>query len=176
MCILFFLFFFVKLKCYSVYNLKLYIRMVVGSMLLFVTFSHPLKSHTKSLILRNTNALVERHHCHVVETGFTLLHQSSVPTSFWPHAFQTAIYLVNHLPSATLSFQTPFYTLFQKSPSYLSLRQFGCLCYSWLLPYTHSKLEPRSRPCVFLSYDLTHHAYSCFNSPINSSYPVMLLC
>ena len=32
---------------------------------------------------------------HIVETGLTLLHQASIPLTFWPYAFATAVYLLN---------------------------------------------------------------------------------
>lgn len=35
---------------------------------------------------------------HIVETGLTLLHHASIPLTFWPEAFATAVYLINRLP------------------------------------------------------------------------------
>ncbi|WVY94394.1 hypothetical protein V8G54_033482, partial [Vigna mungo] len=43
------------------------------------------------------------------------------------------------------------------------LRTFGCLCFPWLVPYTTSKLLPKSQPCVFLGYSPTQSAYICYN-------------
>ncbi|CAL9090797.1 unnamed protein product [Musa acuminata var. zebrina] len=37
----------------------------------------------------------ERKHRYIVETGLTLLHQASMPTTFWSIAFQAAVYLIN---------------------------------------------------------------------------------
>lgn len=113
------------------------------------------------------NGTAERRHWHIVETARTLLHHASIPPSYWPHAFHTAVYLINRLPSSTLANSSPYFMLFGQVPSYTSLHQFGCLCYPWLRPYTHSKLEPRSRPCVFLGYDISHHAYSCLDPASN---------
>ena len=105
----------------------------------------------------------ERKHRHIVETGLTLLHTASAPIKFWSYAFQSATYLINRMPTPTLKNNTPYHTLFHHHPSYTSLRVFGCLYYPWLRPYTAHKLEPRSRPCVFLGYSVKHHAFQCFD-------------
>ncbi|KAD3640379.1 hypothetical protein E3N88_29602 [Mikania micrantha] len=47
------------------------------------------------------NGFVERRHRYVVETGLTLMAQSGVPTKFWHYAFDTAVYLINRMPSRT---------------------------------------------------------------------------
>ena len=113
------------------------------------------------------NGIAERRHRHIVETGLTLLHQSNLPLKFWSHAFQTATYLINRLPTPILHNRSPFHALFGDIPNYSKLRIFGCLCFLWLRPYNHHKLEPRSRPCIFLGYSLTQSAYKCFDPSTN---------
>ncbi|OMO95913.1 hypothetical protein CCACVL1_05180 [Corchorus capsularis] len=54
------------------------------------------------------NGFAERRHRHVIETGLTLLHQASLPLEFWSYAFQTAVYLINRMPSPNLKFQSAF--------------------------------------------------------------------
>lgn len=114
--------------------------------------------------------LAERRHRHIVETAVTLLSHSSVPSRFWCFAFQTAVFLINRMPIATLHRQSPFELLFRRSPNYSSLKVFGCLCYPWLRPYAPHKLSPRSAACVFLGYSTQHHAYQCFHSATNKIY------
>jgi hypothetical protein len=109
------------------------------------------------------NGTAERRHRHVRETGLTLLSQASLPLQFWSHAFLTAVYLINRMPTPILSLQSPFAKLFGRPPNYTKLRVFGCLCYPWLKPYTKHKLEPRSRPCVFLGYSPTQSVYKCLD-------------
>ncbi|CAA7017709.1 unnamed protein product [Microthlaspi erraticum] len=109
------------------------------------------------------NGIAERKHRHVVETGLTLLGQSSMPTSYWYYAFSTAVYLINRFPSPTIENHTPYEKLFQQPPNYLKLRVFGCFCFSWLRPYTSHKLDERSKPCTFIGYSLTQSAYLCLD-------------
>lgn len=105
------------------------------------------------------NGYAERRHRHIVETGLSLLDHAHLPIELWSYAFNTAAYLINRLPTPTLSNKSPFMCLFGTPPNYSKLRSFGCLCHPWLNPYTSHKLEPKSTPCVFIGYSKTQSAY-----------------
>lgn len=133
---------------------------------------HKLKSHFLSVGISHYttpphtpehNGTAERRHRHIVETGLSLLHHASLPISYWSHAFQVAVYLINRLPSSALSFHTPYFKLFGKDHTVGRLKSFGCLCFPWLRPYNSSKLQSRSLPCIFLGYSATQSAYKCWD-------------
>jgi histone deacetylase 1/2 len=66
------------------------------------------------------NGTVERRHRSIVETGLTLLSHAQMPLHFWDHSFTTIVYLLNRLPTASLTkFSSPFHALYQKLPDYL---------------------------------------------------------
>ncbi|KAD2392993.1 hypothetical protein E3N88_39970 [Mikania micrantha] len=109
------------------------------------------------------NGIVERRHRHVVETGLALLAHSNTPSRFWNFAFDTAVYLINRMPSKTLSNKSPFEHLFKRPPNYSFLRVFGCQCFPYLRPYNRHKMDFRSTPCVFLGYSPLHHGYRCLD-------------
>ena len=48
------------------------------------------------------NGTAERKHRHIIETALSLLHQSSVPNSFWDEVVCTTVYLINRLPTQIL--------------------------------------------------------------------------
>ena len=79
----------------------------------------------------------------MLELGLSLLSHASLPLSFWDHAFQTAVYLINRLPSASLKFDIPYTVLFHTIPDYQFLRVFGCSCFPFLRPCHSHKLEFR---------------------------------
>jgi hypothetical protein len=58
------------------------------------------------------NGLAERKHRHLVETGLSPLAQSQLPIRFWDKAFNTTGYLINRVPSKTISNDTPLHKLF----------------------------------------------------------------
>ncbi|KAJ0753710.1 putative RNA-directed DNA polymerase [Helianthus annuus] len=109
------------------------------------------------------NGVVERRHRHVVETGLALLAHSHAPQRFWEFAFETAVYLINRMPSRINSNKSPFQHLFNRPPDYSFLRVFGCECFPFLRPYNHHKMDFRSTPCVFLGYSSVHHGYRCLD-------------
>ncbi|GJU99550.1 putative RNA-directed DNA polymerase [Tanacetum coccineum] len=116
------------------------------------------------------NGLVERRHRHVVETGLTLLSQSAVPTKFWHFAYDTAVYLINRMPSRNSSNTSPFEHIFKRKPDFSFLKVFGCQCYPHLRPYNKHKMDFRSIPCVFLGYSPSHHGYRCLYPTSNRLY------
>ena len=67
------------------------------------------------------------------------------------------------MPKVGRSLGSSFEKLFHKAPNPSKLHVFGCLCFSWLRPYSSHKLDPKSSPCVFLGYSLTKSAFLCFD-------------
>ena len=55
----------------------------------------------------------------------TILCHASLPPYFWPHALNTATYLLNVLLFKLLGNLTPTHLLYNKSPSYTRCRVFG---------------------------------------------------
>ncbi|KAI4347888.1 hypothetical protein L6164_008664 [Bauhinia variegata] len=116
------------------------------------------------------NGYAERRHRHIVETGLSLLAHAQLPLEFWSYSFATAAYLINRLPTPTLSNSSPYHRLFGAPPNYLKLRSFGCLCYPWLRPYASHKLDPKSIPCIFIGYSKTQSAYYCLDPTTHKVY------
>jgi hypothetical protein len=113
---------------------------------------------------------VERKHRHIVETGLTLLATFCAPISFWDLAFETAVYLINRLPSKVTKQKSPFAKLLQISPDYKLLKIFGCECWPFLRPYNSTKLASQSQSCVFIGYSKNHLEYKCLHIPSGMVY------
>ena len=78
--------------------------------------------------------VVERKN-HVVEIGRTLLLESFVPSHFWVDAIHTAIHLINRQTTLILGNQSLFFALYRKSPNYMNLHVFCCVCFVLLPPH-----------------------------------------
>ena len=87
----------------------------------------------------------------------------SSPTQFWGEAALTAVYTINRCPSPIIRNQTPYDLLFGSSPSYDSLRVFGCVCFVLLQDHERNKLQSRSRLCCFLGYGIGKKGYRCYD-------------
>ena len=106
----------------------------------------------------------------ILEKGLSLLAHACLPYQYWEHAFSTATYLHNRTITPILSFKSPYQALYHHPPDYQLLRKFGCLCYPFLRPYNHHKIDFRSLPCVFLGYSSKHKGYLCHYPPTNRMY------
>jgi transposase InsO family protein len=115
------------------------------------------------------NGVTERKHRHIVDMGLTLMSQASLPLTFWPYAFSTAVFLINHLLSSHRGFISPWESLFGSSPPYSTFRSFGCACYPLLRPYSKHKLLIRSVQCIFLGYPSNAKGFLCFD-PVSSQF------
>lgn len=80
---------------------------------------------------------------------------SHIPQIYWVETLLTALYLINRLPIFGLV-QSPWELLFHTSSAYTRLKVFGCSCYPCIKPYVTSKLDGKSKQCVFLGYSLQH--------------------
>lgn len=107
---------------------------------------------------------MERKHRHIVETGLTLLATAKLSLCYWDHAFLTATYLTNRLPSPTLDNRSPYFMLHLQFPDYKFFKSFGCSCFPFTRSYNYNKLEFRSKECKFLGYSPSHKGYKCLDS------------
>ena len=74
------------------------------------------------------NSMVERFWGIAFGTARVLLAAANLPPSFHPFAIQTAVWLANRLPRASLGNQSPFFVLTRRLPDLSYLHCFGCLC------------------------------------------------
>jgi hypothetical protein len=95
--------------------------------------------------------------------GLALLAHASIPLKFWDEAFLMAVFLINRLPSKVIENQSPFEKLHGKTPDYTFLRTFGCAVWPNLRPFNSTKLQFRSKKCVFLGYSHLHKGFKCLD-------------
>ena len=86
-----------------------------------------------------------------------------MPLKFWDAAFQTAVFLINRLPSKVIDNETPYERLLGHKPDYSFLHTFGCACWPNLRPYNTKKLQFHSKRCVFLGYSDSHKGFKCLD-------------
>ena len=71
------------------------------------------------------NAVVERHNRTLMDMGRSMLNNSSLPKSLWMHALNTAVYLLNRVPSKVFP-KTPFELWMGRKHSLRHLHVWGC--------------------------------------------------
>lgn len=88
---------------------------------------------------------VERKHQHIVETCLSLLAHSSTSARYWHYAIESAIFLINRLPSVSTQSLSPYEPIHRSKPDYSFLKTFSCLCFPYLRPYNKHKFDFRSK-------------------------------
>ena len=92
-----------------------------------------------------------------------MLRDAKLGKSFWAEALSTVVYIRNRSPTTALKDLTPYEALFNRKPSVKHLRIFGCLCFAHIPKDERSKLDPKSRKCVFLGYSSRSKGYRVYD-------------
>ncbi|CAL1371305.1 unnamed protein product [Linum trigynum] len=111
------------------------------------------------------NGLVEMMNMTLLERVRCLLSHSKLPQSFWGEALLASVYVRNRSPSVPLKYDAPEKVWTGKEVSYKHLRVFGCKAFAHIPKDERSKLDSKTRPCVFIGYGQDEFGYR-FYDPI----------
>ncbi|GAA0147899.1 hypothetical protein LIER_07488 [Lithospermum erythrorhizon] len=78
-------------------------------------------------------------------------------------AMCAAIYVINLSPTTVLEGKVPDEVWFGKKISYNHLRVFGCKAFLHMIKYEISKLDNKSRACIFLNYGNEKFGYKLYD-------------
>ena len=88
----------------------------------------------------------------LVERMRAMLRTAGQPNSFWAEAAKTPCYVINRSPSTAIELKTPMEVWTGKPTDYSTLHFFGCPVYAMYNAQERTKLNPKSRRCMFLGY------------------------
>ncbi|GJX23727.1 retrovirus-related pol polyprotein from transposon TNT 1-94 [Tanacetum coccineum] len=98
------------------------------------------------------NGVAERMNRTLLERARTMLETASLGKSFWAEAVNTACYVINRSPSTAVELKTPIEMWTGKPVNYSDLHIFGSPVYVMYNSQETTKLDPKSRKCLFLGY------------------------
>ena len=108
------------------------------------------------------NRVSERRNRFIMEMTRCMLHEKSLPKSFWGEAANTAMFLQNQISTKAVKDQTPFETWYGYKPSLKFLRMFGCLCFTYIPQVKCDKLDKKAEAGIFVGYSTVSKAYRVF--------------
>jgi hypothetical protein len=91
-----------------------------------------------------------------------LLKSKNLPGWLWGEAVVMAVYLLNWSPTKSMIDKTPFEAWYGKKPGVQHLRTFGCVDHVKDTSLNLKKLEDRSRPMIFIGYELGSKVYRTY--------------
>ncbi|KAH9670424.1 hypothetical protein KPL70_016984 [Citrus sinensis] len=98
------------------------------------------------------NGVAKRMNRTLTERIRVMLKTAGLPNSFWAEAAKTACYIVNRSPSTAIGLKTAMEMWTGKPADYSYLHAFGCPVYVMYNAQERTKLDPKSRICIFLGY------------------------
>ena len=82
-----------------------------------------------------------------------------LPLHMWVEAINTVVYLINRGPYTPLSCGIPEEAWTSKKVSYSFLKTFDCEAFSHIDSENRTKLEAKSKKCVFVGYGINEFGY-----------------
>ncbi|KAH9767897.1 Integrase catalytic domain-containing protein [Citrus sinensis] len=98
------------------------------------------------------NRVAERMNKTLTERIRAMLRTAGLPNSFWAEAAKTVCYIVNRSPSTAIGLKTAMEMWTEKPADYSYLHAFGCHVYVMYNAQERTKLDAKSRRCIFLGY------------------------
>ena len=95
------------------------------------------------------NGVAERRNRTMLDMVRSMMSYSSLALSFWGYALQTAVYILNVVPSKSIQ-HTPLELWSGRKPSLRHISIWGCK--EHVLKGKTGKLEPRTEVCLFVGY------------------------
>ena len=84
---------------------------------------------------------------------------AKMPKSYWVEVMYTIFYLINKPPSVPLKGDVPQRVWIGRDISYQHLGVFGCMAYMHVAKDQISKLDTKSKPCIFMGYSEDEFGY-----------------
>ncbi|KAL0460800.1 UNVERIFIED_CONTAM: Retrovirus-related Pol polyprotein from transposon TNT 1-94 [Sesamum latifolium] len=113
---------------------------------------HGIQRHFSVRKTPQQNSVAERMNKSLTERVRCLRLNAGLPTSFWAEAVSIACYLINRSPRASLGGKVAEEVWTGNPVNFDYLRIFGCPAYVHVPSDERSKLDPKSKQCIFLGY------------------------
>lgn len=108
------------------------------------------------------NGVSERKNRTIFEMARCLMHEKDLPKAYWAEATNTAVFLLNRLPTKAVNGKTPFEAWHGFKPNLKNIKIFGCLCFTHVPQVKRDKLDKKAEPGIFIGYSNSSKAYRIF--------------
>ena len=109
------------------------------------------------------NGVSERKNRTVMEMARCMLAEKNLPKSFWAEAVNTAVYLLNRLPTRALKDKIPIEAWSGHKPTVKHLKVFGSMCYTHVPDQKRHKLEDKAERGIFIGYSSQSKGFKVYN-------------
>jgi transposase InsO family protein len=127
------------------------------------------KGIRRQLTISNTlqqNGVAERRNRTLLDMVRSMMAQANLPISFWGDALLTAAYILNRVPSQSVS-STPYELWKGEKPNLEHLRPWGSAGFVHSTAHKYGKLGPRARKHIFIRYSDSSKGYVMYGEHPN---------
>uniref|UniRef100_A0A2N9F6S1 Integrase catalytic domain-containing protein n=1 Tax=Fagus sylvatica TaxID=28930 RepID=A0A2N9F6S1_FAGSY len=127
------------------------------------------KGIRRQLTISNTpqqNGVAERRNRTLLDMVRSMMAQANLPISFWGDALLTAAYILNRVPSQSVS-STPYELWKGQKPNLEHLRPWGSAGFVHSTAHKYGKLGPRARKHIFIRYSDSSKGYVMYGEHPN---------
>jgi hypothetical protein len=114
---------------------------------------HGIKRHFTVRKTPQQNGVAERLNRTITETARCLRLNARLPKVFWAEAVNMACYIINRSPRVALDGKVAKEVWTRQEVDYSLMRIFGCPTYVHISSEDRSKLDPKSKKCIFFDYE-----------------------
>jgi hypothetical protein len=118
-----------------------------------------IKRETSAATTLQQNGFIERDNRIVTEAARSMIHDQGLPIRVWAEAINWAVHVLNRTINSQNMVETPYEQVFKRKPSVAYYRIFGCTAYRFVQEAELTKLDPKSKKCIFVGYSQTSRAY-----------------
>lgn len=122
-----------------------------------------IERHRTATATPQQNGVAERLNRTTEERLIAMLQDARLPHRFWGEALQTYSVLHNICPTKAVPDSTPYERYYLRKPNVIHLRTFGCKAYVHVLKAKRKHLDPHSRLCIFLGYEIGMKAWRFYD-------------
>ena len=91
-----------------------------------------------------------------------MFHEKELPKAYWAKATNTAVFLLNRLPTKAVDEKTPFEAWYGYKPFLKFFKVFGCLRFTYVPQIKRDKLDKKVEPDIFVGYSSVSKACRVF--------------
>jgi hypothetical protein len=113
---------------------------------------HGIKRHFTVWKTTQQNGVAERLNRTITETARCLRLNAELPKIFWAEVVDMACYIINRSPRVALDGKVDEEVWTGQEVDYSFMRIFGCPAYVHISGEDRSKLDPKSKKCIFLGF------------------------
>ncbi|RDX76303.1 hypothetical protein CR513_43717, partial [Mucuna pruriens] len=109
------------------------------------------------------NRLAERMNRTLIERVRCMLSEGKLLKHFWGETLYTTVHVINLSPAVALNTEVPNNIWFGKDVNYDHLRVYGCKAFVHVPKDERSKLNMKTRQCIFIGYGHDEYGYRMYD-------------